>query len=208
MRSGIAARVAAGLGYTNVWRYPAGYKGWLEYTGLDNQTPGPKLLLPGDVFPETRLTVLKADTDRPYLGLPEGATGFHLSETKPEFLLVEVYSEMCTFCMEQMTVYGQVARALESEPGLAGRVKMIGLGMGQTDRAAAGMRKEPGAPYPLFADKGQHVFKALGSPLLPALYLLRKDKDGLRIVLFEPGHEDGLEETLDWVRSGLDPDLK
>jgi hypothetical protein len=174
---------------------------------MANRTPGPKLLLPGDVFPETRLTVLKADTDSSYLGLPEGATGFHLSETGPEFLLVEVYSEICTFCLKQMTVYGRVARALESEPELAARIKIIGLGMDQTDRAAAKMRKETAVPYPLFADKDRQVFKALGSPLLPALYLLRKDEDGLRIVLFEPGHEDGPEVTMDWVRAGLEPEL-
>ena len=137
----------------------------------------------GDFFPECRLAVLKAGKDIPYLGLAPGSRYFSLSDIKGEYVLVEVYNEMCMVCLAELPSINRLLTLANGDRNLKGRIKMLGLGSGSTKRSVAKFRKEKGYDLPLFADEKSKVFGLLGRPMLPVLYLLKKDGEkGLRIM--------------------------
>jgi peroxiredoxin len=202
VRSEIAARWAARQGYRRVFRYAAGYKDWREL--METLAPGgASRLEAGDLFPRTSFAVLRAAKDRPYLGLPGDAASFRLQDSSVPFLLVEVYNDLCTVCLKQMKIYGRVADRLARNPELKSRVRVVGIGMGETNRAAVRMRRKQNLPYPLFADPRRDLFTALGKPMLPALYLLDNRSGDAVIVAVEPGHEAGVDQTWQWLLSLL-----
>lgn len=187
LRSAIAASWAVRLGFSNVWRYPGGYHGWLEHTG---QKAGrePRGLQVGDFFPSCRLVVLQGKSDRAYLGLEPEARAFALREVKADYLLVEFYSELCMGCLKEVASYNLLFGLIEQDSGLGGRLKMMGLGVGSLKREVAKFRRQKQVRFPLFADERQDVFYCLGRPELPITYLLAKDGDkGYRILMKHSG---------------------
>jgi rhodanese-related sulfurtransferase/peroxiredoxin len=187
LRSSIAASWAVRLGFTNIWRYPGGYHGWLEHTG---QKAGrePRGLRVGDFFPSCRLVVLQGDSDRAYLGLAPQARAFALREVRADYLLVEFYSELCMGCLQEVASYNLLFGLIGQDPALGGRLKMLGLGVGSLNREVAKFRRRKKVRFPLFADEGQDVFHCLGKPELPIAYLLARDGDkGYRILMKHSG---------------------
>jgi len=85
------------LGYTNVHRYPGGFYGWKQ--SHPEQVSGDesmaRILAVGDPFPDCRVAVLSGQRDREYLGLPEDARWFALSDLKARFVLIQLYNTMC-----------------------------------------------------------------------------------------------------------------
>lgn len=177
LRSGIAAAWAARLGYTQVLRLPNGYYGWLEFTGqpLPDAAPGLRV---GDDFPSCRLVVLDGDEDRAYLGLPEGAKAFSPGEMSLDYLLVELYQELCLGCLEAVPEYNLLVREIAADAYLRDRLRLIGLGVGSQYREVRRFRREHQVAFPLFADTKRDLFHCLGEPTLPVSYLLKRQPGG------------------------------
>ncbi len=177
LRSGIAAAWIARLGYTDVRRLPNGYYGWLEFTGqpLPDAAPG---LREGDDFPSCRLVVLDGDDDRAYLGLPPGSKAFSPGEMSVDYLLVELYQELCLGCLEAVPEYNLLVREIAADAYLRDRLRLIGLGVGSQYREVRRFRREHQVAFPLFADTRRDLFHCLGEPTLPVSYLLKRQPGG------------------------------
>ncbi|MCB2188151.1 MAG: peroxiredoxin family protein [Deltaproteobacteria bacterium] len=194
------------LGYPNVWRQPQGYFGWLAFTGekAPGEEPGAPRLHPGDPFPACTLVILNTSEDLPYLGLPPGTRSFALEDLEAPYLLVELYNELCWECQEMVGAYNRLHGLIAADPALAGRVKMLGLGVHTTPRAVARFRREKRLAFPLFADRPEGVFTCLGEPELPVLYLLARQKPrGWRIRAVFPGHGETAEKLLGRLRKEM-----
>jgi hypothetical protein len=94
---------------------------------------------------------------------------------------------------------------VNEDPHLKGRITLLGLGAGSTKRAVAKFRKKKGYDFLLFADEKWKIFGLLGKPMLPVLYLLKKDgKKGLHIMWRHAGGigkpEDFLEHLKAYVK--------
>ncbi len=178
------------LGYRNVRQFPFGYHGWQALNDPENAQPAPKGPLEGDFFPQCRLALLQAEKDAAYLGLSPGSRYFSLSDISVNYLLLEVYNEMCTLCLAELPNIKRLFHLVASEGEMNGRIKMMGLGAGSTKRSVAKFRRQKGYDLPLFADEKWTVFGLLGKPVLPILYLLKKSRGkGFRIIL---RHEGGI----------------
>jgi len=177
------------LGYTNVRQFPWGYQGWQALKDPESHKAlAPKGPLEGEFFPKCRLAVLQAGKDIAYLGLPSGSRYFSLSDVAGDYVLVEVYNEMCTLCLKELPNINRLFNLVDAEGMPAGQVKLLGLGAGSTRRSVARFRKKTGYDLPLFADEKWHIFGWLGKPTLPVLYLLKKEGEkGLRILLRHGG---------------------
>jgi peroxiredoxin len=176
------------LGYTNVKRYPAGYMGWLEaypeavVSTADEQKPPP--LGPGDPFPSCNLVVLENGNDREYLGLPPDAEEFSLEDVRAEYVFVEFFNSLCSTCLEELHRFNRLYRLVQKDPVLSDKLRMIGLGVGNSRHEVAAFRHKQKTLFPLFSDKNGDVFSCLGRSTLPASYLVRRvDGDGREIVL-------------------------
>lgn len=158
----------------------------------------------GDVFPSCRLVVLKGIADRSYLGLQPGAKSFALSDVPAGFLLVELYNELCSGCLKEVSSYNQLHRLIEDDPFLKGKLKMIGMGVGSLKRSVAKFRRKNKVSFPLFADSKREIFQCMGSPELPVLYLLKRDSGQTRrIVMVHSGHVGSPQKLLALVKGHM-----
>jgi peroxiredoxin len=186
------------LGYKNVRQFPWGYQGWQALKDpVSHKALAPEGPLEGQFFPKCRLAVLRAGKDILYLGLSPGSRYFSISEISGDYVLIEVYNEMCTLCLKELPNINRLFKLLDADGELRQRVKILGLGAGSTRRSVAGFRKKTGYDFPLFADEKWHIFGLLGKPILPVLYLMEKDGvNGLRILL---RHEGGIGNPEDFL---------
>ena len=160
----------------------------------------------GDLFPSFRLTVLKGDADRPYLDLDAGGRAFSIDDLKVDFLLVEVFSELCIVCREAFPSYNRLFDRINENVVLASRVKMIGMGVESRKRAIARFRKEHRVAFPLFADERGEIFGALGEPELPVVYLLKREEDKGRIVFVHYGALENVQHFVKQVSTAIAED--
>ncbi len=116
---------------------------------------------PGDAFPDLRFDGLLAPEDYPRLGLPDGQGAFSLSQVPGDLLVLEFFNRYCLTCQRQATDLEAFFRAV-AEGGLAGRVRLLAVGVGNRTRELKAFRQEFGLTYPLTADPTFERFLALG----------------------------------------------
>ncbi|MEF2229845.1 MAG: rhodanese-like domain-containing protein [Pseudodesulfovibrio sp.] len=184
LRGGIAARWAARLGYTRVYRYPGGFHDW-KATFPDRvagETRTRAALAPGDPFPTCRVAVLNGDEDRNYLGLPPTARWLELARLNARFVLIQLYNTLCNDCVAETKKLSAFFHVVEADPVLAGQLKIIGLGIYDSNRNVVNFKRHYDVAYPLFSDKSGQIFECLGQSELPLAYLLRAKGDGSWII--------------------------
>jgi len=122
------------------------------------------------------LEVPENAADRTYLGIEEG-TRFHVSEIAAQVVIIELFSTLCHHCQKEAPRVNELY-ALIAREGLAGSIKIIGIGEGNTPGMVRAFREKYAVPFPLFADKKMAVMDALHARLLPAFFCFRRGRDG------------------------------
>lgn len=118
-----------------------------------------------------------------YLGVPAGEGGVRLSRVKADFLLVEVFSMYCPYCQAEAKNVNALYELLQKSPAAA-RVKMLGIGAGNTPFEVGFFRDKYGVPFPLFPDAEFACHKSLQGPGTPYFLLLKADGTGAFTVLY------------------------
>lgn len=120
------------------------------------------------------------------LGL--GAAGpTSLSRIPAQALLVLLVSYFCPPCHKEIPRIKDLERRIR-ERGLAGRIRMLGLAVG--DDAALAERfkaRHGGLPFALVPDPALAAHKRLGSPVVPTLYCVASSGGKLRLVSTREG---------------------
>lgn len=162
------------------------------------------ILAVGDSFPACRVAVLNGDADREYLNLPEGTKWLQLSELSARFVLIQLYNTMCNDCVRETKLLSRFFKDVENDPVLAGQLKIIGLGVYDSNHAVVRFKKHYDVAYPLFSDKSGQIFECLGQAELPLAYLVRAEGDGnWTIELIRRGYFEPDTKFLDVLRSAV-----
>lgn len=209
VRSQLACQWAVNLGHANVWHLPEGWMGWVALTQTQGADERPKAGA-GDGFPGDKFTVLGGEHDRSYLGLRPAATGFTLGSLDADFVLVELYNELCLTCCQSVGELNRLLGLINRDPALARRLKMLGVGVGSLQREVNRFRREKGVDFPLVSDQGSELHQRLGRPDLPVLYLIRLrgpagPDSPPRIVAVEAGPFGRAETLLERLRRLMSP---
>ena len=196
VRSQLACQWAVSLGHQNVWHLAEGWMGWVALTQTQGARSAPQAGA-GDGFPDERFTLLGGDRDRSYLSLGHGTADFRLGQLPADYLLVELYNELCFTCCQSVGELNRLLGLINREPALAGRLKMMGVGVGNLQREVNRFRREKGVDFPLFSDQGRELHQRLGQPDLPVLYLVMvRGASALQILAVETGPFGKAEELL------------
>lgn len=201
VRSQMAAQWAVSLGYENVWMLPEGWMGWASLTQQGSSMKAKPLPASGGAFPKLRLTILDGQQDRSYLGLAPGTEIFELGALKAQYILIELYNELCFACCQSVPELNRLLDLIKKEPSLASRLKMIGIGVGNLKRDVHRFRHENNIGFPLFSDQSRALHKSLGEPALPVIYLVRLVQPSPRIVCVEQGPFTSAQELLKRVKN-------
>jgi hypothetical protein len=115
---------------------------------------------------------------RAYLGL--GAAGpFTIGAVRGDLVVVEIFNASCYGCIMMAPVMDEVWRKVEARGDLKGRVRFVGIGVGNTFEQVRDFHARYDTPFPMLADPEFAVFDALGTlEGTPYLMLLRRGSDG------------------------------
>jgi hypothetical protein len=136
----------------------------------------PPLLGYGDTIP-------KLELDQPLL--PEEIKYLHATDPKilsikdssTDLLIIEFTNKYCYHCIVQVPLFNELFAAIQTDPKLKAKVKMIGIGVGNNRIQVDSFRRENDIPFPIIPDPYFKVHDLVGQPNTPFTVLARNNKD-------------------------------
>jgi peroxiredoxin len=142
----------------------------------------------GDILPDLEIKAAPLAPEAAYLGLASGSKSFRLSQIKAEALLVEIFSMYCPRCQASARSVNTMFENLTKLPQ-GQKLKMLGLGAGNSAFEVDTFRKKYDLTMPLFQDEDYTLHKAFGTVLTPAYMLLKPvpGGKGFQVLYFQEG---------------------
>ena len=119
-----------------------------------------------------------------YLGLDANKPGFSIGDIKAEIVIIEIFSMYCPFCQLEAPKVNTLFSLITKDQELSKRVKMIGIGVGNSDYEVDYFRKSYQVDFPLFSDEDFTIHKACGEVRTPFFVGVKGDSSGQPIVVF------------------------
>lgn len=120
----------------------------------------------GDVLASIILPVPQDQNARNYLGLTEEGS-FTISQIKTQVVIIEIFNMYCNNCQREAPRVNELYQTVNKDQNLKGKIKMIGIGVGNTPLEVEVFRKTYGVPFPLFPDEDYSIHKATGEVRTP-----------------------------------------
>jgi len=159
---------------------------------------------PGRPLPGMTLPAPAGPDHRAYLGL-EGEGAFDAAVIRAEVLLVEVFSMYCPYCQKEAPEVNRLYERAQNRPYLRDRLRIIGIGVGNTELEVELFRKRYSVPFPLFPDPDFALHRALGEVRTPHFIVARRTEkgEGWVVVLSQEGSMDGAEAFLERIQKAV-----
>jgi len=173
----------------------------LTFSALPANKPPEK----GELLPVINLPIPKNPDERNYLGL-SGSGSFKISQVKAKAVIIEIYSMYCPYCQKDAPGVNELYRLIENSPDIKNKIKLIGIGAGNSSYEVEIYKKTYQVPFPLFPDKDFAIHKACGEVRTPYFMVVKINEDGTQqIVHTQLGNYPGAEPFLELVlkSSGL-----
>ena len=166
-------------------------------------TAGPTFQLGGEL-PSFELSVPTDEAHKEYLGL-SGSGSFAVSDIDAEVVIIEIFSMYCPHCQREAPKINDLYRLIEENEQLRGKIKLIGVGAGNSDFEVNVFRQTYQVPFPLFADERFAIHKALGELRTPYFIGIKRKNGGHEIFYSKLGGFESPEVFLQSMvdRSGL-----
>jgi len=131
----------------------------------------------GDVLASITLLVPQDQNAKNYLGLT-GAGSFTISQIEAQVVIIEIFNMYCNNCQKEAPRINELYRTVDKDPNLKGKIKMIGIGVGNTPLEVEVFKKTYGVPFPLFPDEDYSIHKATGEVRTPYFIGVKINADG------------------------------
>ena len=125
-----------------------------------------------------------------YLGLgaddrgPGGQTTVDVTAIQGRLLIIEIFSMYCPHCQREAPAVNRLYQAIEASPSLRGQVKLIGIGVGNSEFEINHFRNHYQIEFPLFPDEDFKVHQDLGEVRTPFFIIVALDPDRRGTVLW------------------------
>ena len=173
----------------------------LGFSALTANKPPEK----SEVLPVINLPIPKNPVEKGYLGL-SGDGFFKIPQIKANVVIVEIFSMYCPYCQKDAPGVNQLYNLIDNNPDLKNKIKLIGIGAGNSSYEVEVFKKTYAVPFPLFPDKDFTIHKACGDVRTPYFIVVKINNDGThQIVHSQLGGYPGAEPFLELVlkSSGL-----
>ena len=99
-------------------------------------------------------------------------------------LIIEIFSMYCPYCQKEAPLVNDLYQAIDKDPGLKEKIKMIGIGAGNTPFEVDIFRNQFKIPFPLFADDSFTVHKRVGEVRTPYFFVLKVNADRSNTLIY------------------------
>ncbi len=137
----------------------------------------------GAILPEINLATPVKDSDRSYLGLPVSDL-FKIPQINARVVLIEIFSMYCPHCQADAHTVNKLYNIIEDNPKLKDKVKLIGIGAGNSSYEVEVFAKTYDVPFPLFSDMDFSIHKILGEVRTPYFMGIKINNDGTHRVFY------------------------
>ncbi len=137
----------------------------------------------GSTFPAITLPMPEKDSDKAYLGL-SGKGSFALADVKAAVVIVEIMSMYCPYCQKEAPLVNELFGLIERDPSLKEKVKIIGIGAGNTPFEVSVFRNQYSVPFPIIEDPAFTVHKQIGEVRTPYFFVLHMNADRTNRILY------------------------
>lgn len=137
----------------------------------------------GGVLPEMSLPSPESPAASNYLGLA-GKSSFKLPEIRAEVVIVEIFSMYCPYCQAEAPNVERLFQIIQAHKSLKDKVKLIGIGAGNTPYEVGVFHDRYEVPFPLFADPDFSIHKILGEVRTPYFIAIKINRDGSHQVIY------------------------
>ena len=131
----------------------------------------------GGKLPAIRLPIPKDPDEKIYLGL-SGEGFFEIPQIKAEGVLIKIFNLYCPICQSTASAMAELYRQIENNPDLKNKIKLIGIGAGNTVLEVEAFRQTYNIPFPIFPDEDLTIHNLLGEVRTPFFIAIRMEKDG------------------------------
>lgn len=155
----------------------------------------------GGMLPDIKLSVPKDSAEKNYLGLGFFNVGsFKIPEIKARLVIVEIFSMYCPYCQQEAPNVNRLYAKIEQNPSLKGKIKIIGIGVGNTSYEVGTFKKKYNVSFPLFADGDYVIHKMVGEVRTPYFIGVKINPDGSHQVIYSKlGALEGLDQFLEMM---------
>jgi thiol-disulfide isomerase/thioredoxin len=127
---------------------------WAAMDGMG--TDAHSLTVSPEALAKTQFPIPSDQGARSYLGL-SGKGSFTLPQVDADILVVEVFSMYCPYCQAEAHKVNELYNLIAKHSGSRGRIKILGIGIGNTPYEVDTFRRKFKVPFPLVADEDMAI---------------------------------------------------
>ncbi len=120
----------------------------------------------GGRLPPIKLQIPKDPGEKKYLGL-SGSGLFRIPQIKSQIVIIEVFSMYCQPCQKIAPGIEELYHMIENDVDIKDKIKLIGIGAGNSRYEVEVFKKTFHTPFPLFPDNDFTIHEALGNVRTP-----------------------------------------
>jgi peroxiredoxin len=137
----------------------------------------------GERLPPFKLPIpLDAGAER-YLGL-SGPGQFTIAQIEAKVVIIQIFSMYCPVCQKEAFRVNKLYSTIQKRKNLKDKIKMIGIGTGNTPFEVGFFQKKYEVHFPLFSDENLSIHQILGELRTPYFIGVKINKDGSNEVFY------------------------
>ncbi|MGV8057257.1 MAG: peroxiredoxin family protein [Smithellaceae bacterium] len=148
--------------------------------GADDSHP-PKV---GSPLPEIEIPTPVNSADLQYLGLGSSGKTFKPLQIKTKILIIQIYSMYCPYCQAEAPNVNRLYGLIENNPALKDKIKIIGIGAGNTLFEVGTYKRKYSVAFPLISDEDFKIYKILGEVRTPYFIAIKINNSGSTEVIY------------------------
>lgn len=156
----------------------------------------------GGMLPEITLSAPEMPTQQNYLGITKNKKSFRIPEIKADVVLIEIFSMYCPYCQKDAPVVNELYNKIAEDEKLKNKIKLIGIGAGNSSFEVDFFQKTYDIKFPLFPDGEFSIHKMLGEVRTPYFIGVKIKKDGTHSIFYSKrGAIEDAPKFLNLIRS-------
>ncbi len=136
----------------------------------------------GEVLSGIALPAPSDSQDKSYLGI-SGRSPFEVSQVRAQVVLMQILSMYCPYCQKEAPNVNALFKMIEENKDLKGRLKIIGIGAGNSTYETSLFRKKYAIPFPVLPDPDFIVYGKIGGEVRTPYFIAVKNVSGKQPVV-------------------------